>query len=201
MLRRRLHVTSTNESDSLESSMGKGKRRSGQHGNSPRASMNEDELDNMDAAAPKSPARAPAPAQAVASPAQLSAEDEGSPVAAEQSVTASEPAADAEPAAAAPAPVVPPPKPEPTAERVVTPPPVSVDIPVSPGAERFINTMSNVGGNLSELGATDVSDGMLELSRRCDCVTNPHAGRWRAPRGLCAHASAPVARLTGRRAR
>ena len=148
--------------------------------------MNEDELDSMEPPpsepAPKSPARTAAPAQAVASPAQLNA-DEGSPTA--EPAAAAEPAADAEPDAAAPAPVVQPPNAEPAApadSNALAPAEAVVDIP-SPGAERFINTMSNVGGNLSELGATDVSDGMLELSRRWRPLAprHPHASHAARP--------------------
>jgi len=41
-----------------------------------------------------------------------------------------------------------------------------VDIPISPGADRFINTMSECGSAVGNLGNKDLSEGMLELSHR-----------------------------------
>jgi hypothetical protein len=76
------------------------------------------------------------------------------------------------PAAAAPAPA---PAPLPVASANVPAPATSpestgivvVDVEPSPGAVKFLGTVSEVGQNLSTLEAADVSDGMFELSKRC----------------------------------
>jgi hypothetical protein len=44
---------------------------------------------------------------------------------------------------------------------------VIVDVEPSPGALKFLGTVSNVGNQLSTLETSDVSDGMLELSKTC----------------------------------
>ena len=43
---------------------------------------------------------------------------------------------------------------------------VVIDVEPSPGAAKFINTVSKAGSTLATLGASEVSDGMLELSRQ-----------------------------------
>ena len=90
-----------------------------------------------------------------------------------------EPAAPAEPPAAATAPPPPPaavPAPPPPAavpvrtpaQTPITPTPdtVVVDVEPSPGAVKFISTVGEAGSTLATLGASEVSDGMLELSRQ-----------------------------------
>ena len=51
-----------------------------------------------------------------------------------------------------------------TSEGMVT---VVVDVPATPGAKKFMDTMSDVGSKVSTLAVDEVSDGMHELARRC----------------------------------
>ena len=44
---------------------------------------------------------------------------------------------------------------------------VVVDVPITPGAVKFMDTMTDVGSRVGTLAPDDVSDGMFELSRRC----------------------------------
>lgn len=79
------------------------------------------------------------------------------------------------PPAPSAAPPAPPPAAPAEAPAPATPPEPSgvivVDVEPSPGALKFLGTVSEVGEKVSSLEATDVSDGMMELSKRCtkDC--------------------------------
>jgi len=120
------------------------------------------------------PASAPEPEPEPAAPVEP-------PAMAEPASTPAPPEPSPEPSAAAPAP----PEPEtPThvatlaapdkePERSATPAPadttgvVVVDVEPSPGAVKFLGTVTNAANQLSTLESSDVSDGMLELSKRC----------------------------------